>query len=215
MIVSFFLLAFAYETCRVLLANRHLWGSFGTQRVLIVGSGRRASSAWRELRTRHHRAKLLLGFVDDRLPSEMPPDVAARYVCSVSQLPDYLLKNVVDELIVATPLRSCYDMTQQAIATAEAAGVRVLCLNTVFDLVHSRTLRTRLPLFLELVARDRSRETAETTKRVFDFLFSSLMLGLSAPCFAGHRPAGQDNQQGSGIFRPATLRLRPAALRHV
>jgi exopolysaccharide biosynthesis polyprenyl glycosylphosphotransferase len=181
---SFLVLGFLYEVCRVLISNRMIWSGVEPQRVVILGSGRRASAAWRELRTRHDRARTLLGFVDDRDPAAMPPDIAARFIANVDQLSDYLLKNVVDELIVATPLRSCYDMTQRAVAVAEAVGVRVICLNGAFSLSHGKSLRKHADLFLELTPSHHSRETAETAKRVLDFVGSAAALIALAPLFA-------------------------------
>jgi exopolysaccharide biosynthesis polyprenyl glycosylphosphotransferase len=183
-ILSFLILAFTLEICRVLVTNRQLRHFVEPNRVVILGSGRRASMAWRELRTQNHRDKCLLGFVDDRDPAAMAPDIARRLLGTVEDLNDYLLRNVVDELIVATPLRSCYDLTQRAVSIAEAAGVRVLCVNEAFSMVHSRNLRRRAALFVELVPSDQVREAAETTKRIFDFLGAAIALVVIAPIFA-------------------------------
>jgi exopolysaccharide biosynthesis polyprenyl glycosylphosphotransferase len=181
-LLSFFTAVFLYETCRVLISNPQLrWNASEPERVVILGSGRRASKAWRELRIQHHRDKRLLGFVDDRDPAAMPPDIASRFLGSVDELPGYLLRNVVDELIVATPMRSCYDLTQRAVSMAEAAGVPVICLNDVYTLTHAKNLRQRAALFLELVPKDRTHETAEAVKRIVDLLGAAAGLLLLSP----------------------------------
>jgi exopolysaccharide biosynthesis polyprenyl glycosylphosphotransferase len=183
-LVSFFIAAFLYEICRVLLSSRHLsWQVGEPERVIIVGSGRRASKAWRELRLQHHRTKRLLGFVDDRDPDSMPPDIASRLIGKVDDLRGYLLRNAVDELILAAPLRSCYDLSQHAASIAEAAGVRVVCLNDVFTLTQEKRLRQRATLFVELVPKDHSRETAEAAKRILDVIGAAAGLVLLAPVF--------------------------------
>jgi len=183
-ISRFLILAFTLEICRVFFANRQLRYFVEPNRVVILGSGRRASMAWRELRTQHHRDKCLLGFVDNRDPVTMPPDIARRFLGTVGEFNDYLLRNVVDELIIATPLRSCYDLTQQAVSIAEAAGVRVLCLSEAFCMMHGKNLRKRAALFVEMVPSDQTRETAEAAKRVFDFLGAAAALVVMAPVFA-------------------------------
>jgi exopolysaccharide biosynthesis polyprenyl glycosylphosphotransferase len=183
-LVSFLIVGFLYETCRVLVCNRHLsWHIGEPERVLIVGSGRRASKAWRELRIQHHRTKRLLGFVDDRNVDSMPPDIASRFIGKVDDLPGYLLRNAVDELIVATPMRSCYDLAQRAVSIAEAAGVRVVCLNDVFTLAQEKTLRQRVTLFVELVPKDHKREAAEIAKRILDVLCAAAGMVVLAPVF--------------------------------
>ena len=183
-LASFLIAAFLYEIWRVLLCSRHLsWHVGEPERVIIVGSGRRASKAWRELRLQHHRTKRLLGFVDDRDPDSMPPDIATRLIGKVDDLPGYLLRNVVDELILAAPLRSCYDLSQHAAAIAEAAGVRVVCLNDVFTLTQEKRLRRRATLFVELLPKDHRRETAEAAKRILDVMGAAVGLVLLAPVF--------------------------------
>ena len=83
-------------------------------------------TAWRQLRTRWHSSITLLGFVDDRPLSEMPPDVVDRYLGAVDELSNLLLRNVVDELLIALPPSAPYDLIQRAVAIAERVGVAVV-----------------------------------------------------------------------------------------
>lgn len=183
-LVAFFIAAFTYQMARVFLSNPRLrWKIGDPETVVIVGSGRRAAKAWRELRVQHHRAKCLLGFVDDRDIADMPPDIAGRFLGRIDDLPAYFLRNTVDELVVAAPARSCYEMTQRAVAMAEAAGVRVVCLNDFYSLVHDRKLRQRAAIFLELVPKDEAHLFAEAFKRVFDLAAAGSCLVLVAPVF--------------------------------
>ena len=181
-LVAFLVVSFVFECGRLLVSSRHMsWHVGEREQVIILGTGPRASKAWRELRIECHRTKQLLGFVDDRSPVAMPPDIACRFLGGVDDLPEYLLQNAVDELIVATPMRSCYDMTQRAVSIAEAAGVRVVFLNDVYTFNHERSLRERATLFLELVPKDDRRESAETVKRILDVLGAATGLVLMAP----------------------------------
>ena len=119
---------FVYGLSRITLyqwwANRDVLIS--PRRVLILGSGRRAVKAWRELRIHHHRNCELVGFLDNREVREMAPDVASRYRGQVDGLSHLLLNEVVDFLVLAMPAQSCYAVMQQAVYIAEEAGVRVL-----------------------------------------------------------------------------------------
>ena len=183
-VITFFVAAFAYEMTRVFISSPQLrWRIRDSEQVVIVGSGRRAAKAWRELRTRHHRTKSVLGFVDDRDPSLMPPDIAGRFLGPVDTLHDLFLNHVVDELFIAVPVRSCYDLAQRAVSLAEAAGVRIVCLNDDYDLVHAKALRQRTALFLELAPKDERRIGAETLKRAFDIVASITGLVALAPTF--------------------------------
>ena len=74
-------------------------------------------------------------------------------------------------------------MIQRAIAMAEAAGVRVVCLNDVYTLVHDRKLRKRAAMFAELVPKDEAHLFAEAIKRVLDVVLAITSLVLLAPLF--------------------------------
>ena len=84
---------------------------------------------------------------------------------------------------MAAPANSCYPMTQRAVSLAEAAGVRVVCLNDLYQLVHERKLRQRSPIFLELVPRDEARLFAEAVKRALDVVVAGSCLAALAPTF--------------------------------
>jgi lipopolysaccharide/colanic/teichoic acid biosynthesis glycosyltransferase len=113
----------------------------------------------------------------------MPPDIAGRFLGSIEDLPSYFLQNAVDELIVAAPARSCYDMAQRAVSMAEAAGVRVVCLNDLYSLVHDKKLRRSSAIFLELVPKNEAHLFAEAIKRSFDVIVAATGLALLAPLF--------------------------------
>ena len=179
---EFFVSACVYLAARLLITNRGLRSKNGErEKVLILGTGRRAMKAWKELRTLYHGSKELAGFVDDRDPQMLPVELAAAYVCHVDGLSDYLLHNVVDELIVAVPMRSCYDMAQRAVSVAEVAGDRVVTLSDTYGLAFSKTLRARAPLFVELVPKDEKLIAAETLKRALDIIGASIGLVLVLP----------------------------------
>lgn len=198
---AFFLVSLAYESLRWLAGRLlHAGRGFEPECVVILGSGRRASKAWRELRVEHHGRKRVLGFVDDRDPSLMPPDIAERYLGCVDDLPEYLLRNVVDELVIAAPLRSRYEMVQRAITIAEAAGLRVVCLSDFFSLTHGRTLRRRAHLFMELLPKDEQHLFAQRLKRTLDVLGAVAGLVVLAPVFVAVGVAVKVTSPGPVFF---------------
>jgi exopolysaccharide biosynthesis polyprenyl glycosylphosphotransferase len=184
--VQFFCSLFFYELLVLTVAKvRRGYSLEYRRRVLILGSGPRASKAWRELRVHQSGDHELIGFVDNRDVDEMAPDIGARYVTGIDGLSEYLLHHIVDELIVAVPLRSCYEMAQRAVAIAESTGVRVFCLNDIYTLSHSTTLRRRADAFIELVPHDDTHRWQHAFKRTLDVVLASAgLLALAPALFA-------------------------------
>lgn len=185
----FFLLAslFAYEVICMTLGSYLLdrMSARNPRRAIILGSGRRATKAWKEIRTRYHSSITLLGFVDDRLPDEMPPDLASRYCGTVDQLEKVLLEEVVDILLVAMPNKSCYGLIQRAITVAETSGVPVIYLQDTYALSNRRNQPAGI--FSELAPNHNRYLFRRAVKRALDIfgalvgivLFSPLLLAIA------------------------------------
>jgi len=198
---DYFCLLLIYEMSLLVIARAHNnYSRAGKLNVLILGSGPRASKAWRQLRLRRTADRELIGFVDNRDPSEMAPDVRARFATDVDGLSNYLLHHVVDELIVAVPLRSCYALAQRAVAIAESTGVRVFCLNDIYTLSHSTALRRRLEPFIELVPADETHRWQYSLKRTFDFVVASTGLVLLSPLMFAIAIAVKATSEGPVFF---------------
>jgi exopolysaccharide biosynthesis polyprenyl glycosylphosphotransferase len=150
-------------------------------RVVIVGSGARASAAWRELRTRQHDTSELLGFIDERNQDQMAPDVAHRLLGSVNDFPEYLLRNVVDEIVIAAPIRSCFDMIEKCVAIAEVCGVAVSYMRDVLPSTGNQRGRDNGRMFTPLTHDQRGHSVSNFAKRALDVVIASGMLILLWP----------------------------------
>jgi exopolysaccharide biosynthesis polyprenyl glycosylphosphotransferase len=198
---QFFCSLLTYEIFLLMVARaRNRYSREGKLKVLILGTGPRASKAWRELRVEQAADRELTGFIDDRDPSEMAPDLAARYVTDVNGLSNYLLDHIVDEMIVAVPLRSCYGMAQRAVAIAESTGVRVFCLNDIYTLSHSKALRRRAEPFIELVPQDETQRWQHAFKRAFDCVLAFAGLVVLAPLLLAIAIAVKVSSSGPVFF---------------
>jgi exopolysaccharide biosynthesis polyprenyl glycosylphosphotransferase len=177
----FFVSSLLYETCRIAFET---WtGSRDPQLVIILGSGRRAGKAWREVRIRYHSSVKLVGFVDDRAVSDMAPDVAARYLGTVDELSGLLLANVVDELLIAVPMKSCYQMAQRAIEIAEKVGVQVVCMQDMYPTSFKSPAHQNQALFTELVPFHEHYLAKQSAKRFVDIVVTLICLCVFAPLF--------------------------------
>ena len=195
----FFVCVFVYEACRVIGGT---WiAARDPQLVLILGSGRRAVKAWRQIRTRYHSTVKLVGFVDDRPLSEMAPDVADRYLGTIYDLNDLLLRNVVDELLIAMPVKSCYDLIQRAIPIAEQVGVQVVCMQDTYATTVKMSASRDRELFSELVPFHEHYVTRQAVKRLIDIIGAFVGLCLLSPLFLLVAFAIKTTSKGSVFFK--------------
>jgi exopolysaccharide biosynthesis polyprenyl glycosylphosphotransferase len=99
--------------------NRHV------RRTLIVGTGRLAARAYHDLRGgRPHRYEVV-GFVDD--PADAGPEfdrIQQQTIGTLEHLEQILMRQVIDEVVIALPVKSRYQQIQYAIGVCERAGVR-------------------------------------------------------------------------------------------
>ena len=193
---------FLYEINRVSFSSYLLdrIAARDPRRAIILGSGPRASKAWRAIRTHYGSSMTLLGFVDDRDQEEMPPDVARRYLGTVEELSPILLREVVDLILIAMPIQSCYPLMQRAVHIAESAGVRVLYLEDIYS--------TRKPnedpyqtIFRELAPDQEHYLTFLAAKRFVDILGAIAGLVLLSPLFLCVALAVKLTSKGPVFFR--------------
>lgn len=95
-----------------------------SRRALIVGTGHLAHRAHEDLQSdRLHRYEVV-GFVDD--PTDHLPhnQVLHQTIATLTQLEQILMRQVIDEVVIALPVKSCYQQIQYVLSVCERAGVR-------------------------------------------------------------------------------------------
>ena len=144
-------------------------------RAVIVGSGRRASRAWREVRLNFDSSLDLLGFVDDRDRSEMAPDIANRLLCTLDELRSEIILNRIDRVYIAMPFRSCYDKIEAAIDVAFSLGVKVYSMEDVYS-TSKRQMVLGEQIFINLSPKRARLSTSHIGKRLLDI--AGAVLGM-------------------------------------
>jgi len=102
------------------------------QDVLIVGSGPRAKKLFGELSGGDATGYRFLGFVDSP-GTEVAPEVQTRLLGDLDGLEQLLMRQVVDQVLIALPARSRYAEIQRAIDICEQGGVPAKYLADVFQ----------------------------------------------------------------------------------
>lgn len=201
-IVLTFLALYCYEINRSALSAYFLdlLAARDPRRALIIGSGRRAGKAWRAVRTRYRLSLKLIGFVDDRHPDDMPPDVARRYLGPMDDLSSILLKEVVDLVLIAMPIQSCYPQMQRAIDIAENAGVQVLYLEDIYS-TRKRPEDPNQDIFRGLAPDQEDYLLFRVTKRLLDITGALLSLIVLSPLLLAIGVALRLAGKGPILFR--------------
>lgn len=191
-----------YEVARLAL-EVYLLDSLAAQdprRAIIIGSGRRAGKAWRAIRTHYRHSIQLLGFVDDRDPGSMAPEMARRYLGGLDDLETILLKEVVDVVLIAMPIQSCYALMQRSVHLAENAGVKVVYLEDIYSTRKRVEDPTNL-IFRELAPDQEQFLLRLAAKRLLDLTGAVFGLVFLSPLFVCLAIAVRMSSPGPVIFR--------------
>ena len=153
------------------------------RRVLIVGSGPLAQQLYLQVADRELAGECeLVGFVDSN-PNIRYPQIRTRIVGTLEQLENILMHRVVDEVLVALPIKSHYSQIQRVIEDCEQAGVQSRYSADVFRtrIASARPdLSEREPGVALQVAPDGYRLLV---KRMIDIAGAATGLLLAAPLF--------------------------------
>lgn len=191
---SFLALFWAISSCGMLVGRavlrRFLTGlrlrGRNLRNILILGTNPRAMDFARRIEEKPEWGYCNLGFVDNYWHG-MPEFVVEGYelVCDFNGFPDFLRNNVVDEVAIYLPLRSCYECAAQVAAMCEEHGIIVRFDPDIFG------LRNATPR-AEAFGGDHHIEVNTGTqygwpqmvKRTLDFLVALILLALFSPLLA-------------------------------
>jgi exopolysaccharide biosynthesis polyprenyl glycosylphosphotransferase len=150
------------------------------KRIMIIGTGPRAIELARQLRSNRHETNEILGFVDTRDAAQFG-DTADWNLGFLDELESTLMHTVVDEVLIALPIKSCYSEIETAIRACEHAGVQSKYLADVFDPLLARPrMETagNFPLMAMRVVQDDYRLAV---KRVLDLTCIAIALPVLIP----------------------------------
>jgi exopolysaccharide biosynthesis polyprenyl glycosylphosphotransferase len=102
--------------------------------LIIVGSGPRAAGVYERVRQNDHGHTRVLGFVDSPNGHSVSAVIRKQMLGGLEDLEGILMRQPVDEVVIALPAKSCYDQIQNTIQTCERAGVEAKYLSDVFVL---------------------------------------------------------------------------------
>lgn len=181
---SFLMVSAGRLVLREFLGNMRRHGR-NLRYVLILGTNQRALDFAASIESRPELGYRILGFADDYWPAlDRFHQSGRKLVCNFNDLPEFLRRNVVDEIANYLPLRSFYEHTSQVAALCELHGI-ILRFNT--DLFGLKTARPQSGEFEGrhfIVYSSRAGEAWPlVVKRMVDVVASAIFLVLLAPLF--------------------------------
>ncbi|MGC4083741.1 MAG: sugar transferase [Vicinamibacterales bacterium] len=106
--------------------------------AIIVGSGDRAHWLLQAVQSGRLAPCEIVGFVDNVEGRVVSPEILSRLLGNLDELESLLSVNAVDRVLVALPVRSCYEAIQRVIATCEKVGVEVIYFPDIFSVSAAR-----------------------------------------------------------------------------
>ena len=149
--------------------------------MLIVGSNSRAIEFAKTLPHRPEWGCRLIGFADDEWDGVEDLHAAGyERVCDFASLPTYLRRSVVDEVVIALPVRSFHEHSSKIVEMCEEQGIVVRALSGVFDLKTRQSEHSdEAPVITHYAGPLHGWPVL--IKRLLDIMISATMLAILAP----------------------------------
>lgn len=153
--------------------------------VLIIGTNSRAVQFGKKLLASPELGYNLIGFVDDDwVGIDSLKKTSYRLVCDLDGFQAFVRNLVVDEVIVALPLKSLYDQASRIIAICEEQGITARYLSNLFDVDYSISRVRDFEKYSLIPLPDKTIQGYESLiKQFMDLLLSSFFLLLLSPIF--------------------------------
>ncbi len=153
-----------------------------SRNMLIVGSNRRAIEFAQFIQSKPELGYRIIGFADDEWTGiEELQKHGWSLVCSLKDLRSHLRRNVVDEVILAIPLRSFHDHASDIAAMCEQQGIILRMLSDMFNLRNGKSMVEGAEESLITHYGAVEEGWPPLIKRMLDFALSLLLLIAVAP----------------------------------
>jgi len=123
---------------KIVLVQLRLHG-INLRNMIVVGTSARAMRFAKRIETDNELGYRLIGFADNDWPQLQQAQQAGYVVVSsLKELPSYLRKNIVDEVIICLPMKSFYQEASDIVAACEEQGIMVRFLSDFFNIKIAR-----------------------------------------------------------------------------
>ncbi len=153
--------------------------------VLILGTNPRAVQFTEKLLASPELGYYLVGFADDAWWGlDKFKQNKYRLVCDLNNFQTFIRNNIIDEVIVALPLKSFYDQASRLISICDEQGIGVRYVSSLFDVEFPDAKKNHLEKYsLIPLTSSTIYGYPSTLKRLIDLVLSSGLLFLTIPIF--------------------------------
>lgn len=154
-----------------------------SRNMLIIGSNRRAIEFAKAVQSKPELGYRILGFADDQWSGTAELHKSGwSLVCNLDDLRTFLRRSVVDEVVIAVPMRSFHNHASDIATMCEQQGIILRVFSDLFNLKSQRDLTEQLEDRAMITHYGGVEEGWPTViKRVLDFSLSLLLLIGVAP----------------------------------
>jgi exopolysaccharide biosynthesis polyprenyl glycosylphosphotransferase len=194
------------------VARRH---GRNLRHLVVVGTNSRAVTFAENILARPELGYRLVGFVDDSWVGPQPQDgIPATLVSHIEGFREYVRSHIIDEVVIALPIKSYYHEADTLLRTCCEHGVIVRVMTSLFEESHGTTevneLGSSAVVSFYTVPVD---SIALTTKRIVDIVGSSLLLVLSSPLMLAAFILVKLDSKGPAIFAQERIGLNKRRFR--
>jgi exopolysaccharide biosynthesis polyprenyl glycosylphosphotransferase len=176
--------------------------------ILIVGTNDRAVDFAQQIAKHPELGYKIVGFVDDDWSGIQKFEATGLVrCCTFAGLAEFLRHTVVDEAAMYLPLRSYYEHAAQFVSLCEQHGIAIRFDSQVFNLKNSTSRAHDWEGSQVLAIAGPPEVWPAVVKRVFDFVFSGMLLVLLAPLFFVVAVLVKCTSPGSILFRQTRVGL--------
>lgn len=185
---TFFLIAVflvgGYRFLVVLLSRRFRRRGVNTKSLLVLGGGKRGERFIESVKKRPELGYLITGYLDSDPPYAEKTLCGVPYLGRFDELKDLLEEDVIDEAVIALPIKSQYNRIKSAISQLEEQGIAIHVLSDFFphQLARIKTQEFQGMPILSLQSAPSFHWRTEI-KRYLDILGSALLLVVCLPLF--------------------------------
>lgn len=176
------MLIFAFRLIQQYILGRARRKGHNLRSILVIGAGPRGQQFVSRLAERPDLGYDVIGFVDSPQRGKSLPDIP--WLGDLAALPQIVADRVIDEVVVALPIKSHYESIESTISLLEEQGIAVHLLSDFFEsqIANAQPARLQGMNFISLHSSPRVGWHVEL-KRLLDIVGAAFLLVLLSPVF--------------------------------